>query len=69
MYESILDALRRGAADQALSAAEQALAADPQDATAHRLHAAPLRLSGDRAKAQQFVDLFALPEKFSQGDA
>ncbi|WP_447726650.1 winged helix-turn-helix transcriptional regulator [Sphingomonas koreensis] len=28
-----------------------------------------LRLTGDRAKAQQFVDLFALPEKLTQGDA
>ncbi|HSX55933.1 MAG TPA: winged helix-turn-helix transcriptional regulator [Sphingomonas sp.] len=28
-----------------------------------------LRLTGDRARAQQFVDLFALPEKLNQGDA
>lgn len=27
-----------------------------------------LRLTGDRVKAQQFVDLFALPEKLTQGD-
>jgi DNA-binding HxlR family transcriptional regulator len=28
-----------------------------------------LKLTGDRAKAQQFVDLFALPEKLTTGDA
>ena len=28
-----------------------------------------LRLTGDRALAQRFVDLFALPEKLTQGDA
>ncbi|KRB07577.1 tetratricopeptide repeat protein [Lysobacter sp. Root690] len=56
MYESILDALRRGAAAQALSAAEQAVSADPQDATAHRLHAAALRLNGDREGAVAALD-------------
>lgn len=56
MYEPILDALRRGAAAEALSAAEQAVAADPQDAGAHRLHAAALRLSGEREGAVAALD-------------
>lgn len=51
MYEPILDALRRGAATEALSAAREAVAAQPQDATSHRLLAAALRLSGERESA------------------
>lgn len=56
MHESILQALRSGDAVQAQAAAEQAVAADPQDATAHRLHAAALRLGGDREGALAALD-------------
>jgi tetratricopeptide (TPR) repeat protein len=56
MYESLIDALRRGAAAEALSAARDAVAANPNDAMAHRLLGAALHLSGDRAAALQAVD-------------
>ncbi|RPE80051.1 tetratricopeptide repeat protein [Vulcaniibacterium tengchongense] len=56
MYEPILDALRRGAALEALAAAREAVAAQPQDATAHRLHAAALRLNGEREAALAALD-------------
>lgn len=56
MYEPIRDALRRGAAAEALSAAREAVAAQPQDATAHRLLAAALHLGGDRAAALAAID-------------
>ncbi|MFC3551906.1 tetratricopeptide repeat protein [Lysobacter cavernae] len=56
MYEPILDALRRGAAAQALAAARDAVATQPQDATAHRLLAAALRLDGDREAALAAID-------------
>lgn len=56
MYEPILDALRRGAADEALTAARDAVAAQPQDATSHRLLAAALRLGGDREAALAAID-------------
>ena len=56
MYESLIDALRRGAAAEALSAARDAVAANPQDATAHRLLGAALQLSGDRPAALASVE-------------
>lgn len=56
MHEHILDALRRGAAADALTAARDAVAANPQDATAQRLLGAALHLSGDRAAALAAVD-------------
>lgn len=56
MYESLIDALRRGAADEALSAARDAVAANPQDAIAHRLLGAALQLSGDRPAALAAVE-------------
>ena len=56
MYESIIDALRRGAADEALSAARTAVAEQPQDAAAHRLLANALRLAGDRDAAIAAID-------------
>jgi len=56
MHESIIDALRRGAAPEALTAAREAVAAQPQDATSHRLLAAALRLSGDREAALSAID-------------
>jgi tetratricopeptide (TPR) repeat protein len=56
MYEPILDALRSGTPAEALAAAEQALSTDPQDAGLHRLHAAALRLNGDRDGAVAALD-------------
>ncbi|MDQ8002662.1 MAG: tetratricopeptide repeat protein, partial [Pseudomonadota bacterium] len=56
MYEPIIDALRRGAASEALAAAREAIAAQPQDANAHRLLAAALRLDGDRDGALAAID-------------
>lgn len=56
MYEPIIDALRRGAASEALSAAREAIAVQPQDATSHRLLAAALRLDGDREAALAAID-------------
>ncbi|MDG2517550.1 tetratricopeptide repeat protein [Lysobacter soli] len=56
MYEPIIDALRRGAAPEALAAAREAVAAQPQDATSHRLLAAALRLGGDREAALSAID-------------
>lgn len=56
MHESILDALRRGDAPEALSAARDAVAAQPEDAMAYRLLAAALRLGGDREGAITAID-------------
>lgn len=56
MYEALIDALRRGAAAEALSAAHDAVASNPQDATAHRLLGAALHLNGDRAAALEAVE-------------
>jgi len=56
MYESIIDALRRGAADEALPAAREAVAAQPQDPDAQRLLAAALRLGGERDAAIAAID-------------
>jgi tetratricopeptide (TPR) repeat protein len=56
MYEQIIDALRRGAADEALAAARQAVADQPQDPDAHRLLASALRLAGDVPAALAVVD-------------
>ena len=56
MYEPIIDALRRGAADEALAAAREAVAAQPQDPAALRLLAAAQRLSGDEATALATID-------------
>jgi tetratricopeptide (TPR) repeat protein len=56
MYETTLDALRRGASAEALSAAQELVAAQPQDPHAHRLHAAALRSSGDRDAAIAAID-------------
>ena len=56
MYEPIIDALRRGAADEALAAAREAASAQPQDATSQRLLAAALRLAGDRDGAIAAID-------------
>ena len=56
MYEPIIDALRRGAADEALTAARDAVAAQPQDPQARRLLATALRLGGDREGALAAID-------------
>lgn len=56
MYEPIIDALRRGAADEALEAARAAVAEQPQDADAHRLLAMALRQAGDTAAATAAID-------------
>ncbi|MFD0739801.1 tetratricopeptide repeat protein [Lysobacter koreensis] len=56
MYEPIIDALRRGAAAEALSAAREAVTAQPHDPTSQRLLAAALRLGGDRDGALAAID-------------
>jgi Flp pilus assembly protein TadD len=56
MYEQIIDALRRGDAAQALTAARQAVADQPQDPDAYRLLASALRLGGDLPAARQVLD-------------
>ena len=56
MHEPIIDALRRGAAPEALAAAREAVAAQPQDANSHRLLAAALRLGGEREAALSAID-------------
>ena len=56
MHENIIEALRRGAADEALAAARQAVADQPQDPDAHRLLASAMRLGGDVAGALAVVD-------------
>ncbi|GAB3387294.1 tetratricopeptide repeat protein [Lysobacter fragariae] len=56
MYENIQDALRRGAAAEALTAARAAVAEQPQDADAQRLLAAAQRMSGDSSAALATID-------------
>ncbi len=56
MYEPIIDALRRGAADEALTAARGAVAERGDDPTAHRWLAYALRLDGDREAALEAID-------------
>lgn len=56
MYEPIIEALRRGAAADALSAARNAVTAQPQDPQAQRLLAVALRLGGDREAALAAID-------------
>jgi len=56
MYDTILDALRRGDAAQAETAAREVLAAQPQDATAFRLLASAQRMTGDNAAALASLD-------------
>ncbi|TWI13507.1 tetratricopeptide repeat protein [Aerolutibacter ruishenii] len=51
MYETILQALRSGDAAAGVAAARDAVAANPQDATAHRLLATALRTAGERDAA------------------
>ena len=56
MYESITEALRRGAADEALAAARDAVAEHAADPAAQRLLAYALRLTGDRGAALEVID-------------
>ena len=56
MYESIQDALRRGAHDEAVAAARDAVAGAPDDAQAHRLLAAALAGKGERGAALHSMD-------------
>lgn len=56
MYEPIIDALRRGAADEALTAARGAVADHAADPAAHRWLAYALRLAGDRDAALGTID-------------
>ncbi len=56
MYETITDALRRGAADEALTAARGAVAENASDPDAQRLLAYALRLAGDRDAALLAID-------------
>lgn len=56
MYDTLIDALRRGDAAQAQAAARDAVAAQPNDPAAHRLLGAALRLAGDRDGAIAALD-------------
>ena len=56
MYEPIIEALRRGAVADALSAARDAVSAQPLDPQAQRLLAAALRLGDDREGALAAID-------------
>lgn len=56
MYESIIDALRRGAHDEAAHAAREAIAAAPDDAQGHRWLAAALAAQGERDAAVDSIN-------------
>ncbi len=56
MYDTVLDALRRGAADEALPAAQTLVDSQPDDIRALRLLAAAQRLSGDTDTALATLD-------------
>lgn len=56
MQDTVLAALRRGAADEALAAARAFVEAAPDDVQAQRLLAAALRLSGDTDGALAAID-------------
>lgn len=56
MHEQILDALRRGANDEALAIARDGVVAAPTDAQSYRLLAMALRASGDIQAARTAID-------------
>lgn len=56
MHQPILDALRRGAHDEALAAAREAVTASPDDAQAHRWLAVALAQSGAPGEALECID-------------
>ncbi|MCF7222897.1 tetratricopeptide repeat protein [Marilutibacter chinensis] len=68
MYEATIDALRRGAAAEALTAARATVDAQPQDPVAHRLLSAALRMGGDRDAALAAIDraIALVPEDAQQ---
>ncbi|MEN1925373.1 tetratricopeptide repeat protein [Luteimonas sp. MJ293] len=56
MHEKIIEALRRGAHEEAQALAHSAIEADPADARSHRLMAQALRLAGDHDGAMESID-------------
>jgi tetratricopeptide (TPR) repeat protein len=56
MHQPILDALRRGAHDEALAAAREAVAAHPDDAQAHRWLAVALAQAGKPQDALESIE-------------
>lgn len=56
MHEKILDALRRGAHEEAQALARSAIDADPRDTRAHRMLAQALRLGGEHKAALDAID-------------
>ena len=56
MYDKILDALRRNAKNDALLAARELLAEQPENPQAHRLLASALRVNGDDKGAMASID-------------
>src|SRR5690606_13375691 len=56
MQEQIREALRRGAHDEALVLAREAVEADPGNPTAHRLMARALHMGGDPRGALEAID-------------
>ncbi len=56
MYDDIIDALRRKATSEALAAAHELVAAQPEDAQAHRWLAAALQESGEAEAALISID-------------
>ena len=56
MYDTILDALRRNAPADALLAARELLAEQPENPQAHRLLASALRVNGDHEAALASID-------------
>ncbi|WP_454832792.1 tetratricopeptide repeat protein [Pseudoxanthomonas wuyuanensis] len=56
MYDTIIDALRRNAADEALTAARELVANRPDDAQAHRWLATSLQQSGQAEAALASID-------------
>ncbi|WP_181952638.1 tetratricopeptide repeat protein [Vulcaniibacterium gelatinicum] len=56
MYDAILEALRRGAVADALTAAREAVAARPDDPKAHHVLALALRQQGEAAAALESLD-------------
>src|SRR5690606_13833869 len=56
MYDNITDALRRGAAEEALALAREAVAQQPEDAQAYRMLAAAQRLAGEVDASLETID-------------
>lgn len=56
MYDNITDALRRGAADEAMALAREAVTQQPEDAQAYRMLAAAQRLAGEVDASLETID-------------